>query len=92
LSAFVAAIAPVVDDRREEVEREDERALVVEPVHGGVVRRREADEQVGVGELGHEPCHQVLEQRGRVLRGAAAAGDELGEPDFTCCGHGVPTL
>ena len=42
----MAAIAPnvgrVVDDRREEVEREDERALVVEPVHGRVVGRARA--------------------------------------------------
>jgi hypothetical protein len=41
-----AVVAGVVDDGREEVEREDERALVVEAIHRGVVRGREPDEQV----------------------------------------------
>ena len=45
-----AEVARVVDHRWEEVDREHERALVVEPVHGRVVRRVEPDEQVcGVG-------------------------------------------
>ena len=34
----------VVDERREEIDREDERALVVEAVDGSVVRRVEPDE------------------------------------------------
>ena len=36
----------VVDDRREEVDGEDERRLIVEAVDGGVVGRVEPDEQV----------------------------------------------
>jgi hypothetical protein len=48
-----AVVARVVHDRREEVEREDQGTLVVEAVDGGVVGRREPDEQVlGLG--GHE--------------------------------------
>jgi hypothetical protein len=39
-------VARVVDDRREEVEREDERPLVVEPVDSRVVGRCEPDEEV----------------------------------------------
>ena len=63
-SAFVAAIVPksarVVDERREEVEREDERGLVVEPVDGGVVGRREPDQQIlRLG--GHEPGEELLQ-------------------------------
>ena len=81
-SAFVAAIVAevvrVVDDRREEVDREHERALVVELVDRGVVGGVEPDEQVlGLG--GHEAAQQLLEPRGRVLRGAAACGREIGE-------------
>ena len=78
LSAFVAAIAPksrgVVDERREEVDREDERPLVVEPVDGGVVRGARPDEQVlasagtspasssssrAAGYLAAQPPHEV---------------------------------
>ena len=80
LSAFVAAIAPksygVVDERREEVDGEDERALVVEPVDGSVVGRVEPDEQVGRLRR-DEAAQQRLEPRGRVLRGATAALGEL---------------
>jgi hypothetical protein len=39
-----AVVGGVVHDRREEVEREDQRPLVVEPVDGGVVGRSEPDE------------------------------------------------
>ena len=38
--------ARIVDERREEVDREHERALVIEPIHGGVVRRIESNEQI----------------------------------------------
>ena len=68
----------IVDERREEVEREDERALVVELVDDGIVRGREPDEQVlGLG--GHEPSQQLVEAGGGVLGSAAAARREGGE-------------
>ena len=80
LSAFVAAMRAerrgVVDERREEVEGEDERAVVVELVDGRVVGGREPDEQV-LGLDGHEALEQLLEPRRRVLRGAAAADRQV---------------
>ena len=67
--------ARVVDEGREEVDGEDERALVVEAIDRRVVRGVEADEQVfGLG--GDEPGEQRLEARGRVLRGATARPGE----------------
>ena len=68
----------VVDERREEVDREDERALVVEPVDGRVVRRIEADEEV-LRLRGDEALQQLLEPRRGVLRRAAAADGEARE-------------
>ena len=67
--------ARIVDERREEVDREDDRALVVQPVHRGVVGGIEPDEQIlRLG--GHEPGEQRLEPSGRVLGGAAARAGE----------------
>src|SRR5215212_6404707 len=47
-------------------------SALVAAMDGGVVRRREADEQV-LGLDGHEPLEQLLEPRRGVLRRAAAA-------------------
>jgi hypothetical protein len=66
-----AVVAGVVDDGREEVEREDQRALVVQTIDGRVVRRGETDEQV-LGLDRNESRQQLLETRSRILRGAAA--------------------
>ena len=50
LSAFAAAISPnvrgVVDERRKEVERADDREVVADPVRGRVVGRVEAGDQL----------------------------------------------
>src|SRR5207237_6706048 len=73
----------VVDDRREEVEREDERALVVQSVNGGVVGGRESDKQV-LGLDRHEAGQELLETRGRILRRAATARGEIRELDSSC--------
>ena len=71
-------VAGIVDERREEVQREDERTLVVELVDGGVVCRRQTDEQVlGLGR--DESLEQLLETSGRVLRGAATADRQTRE-------------
>ena len=52
-------VVRVVDDRREEVDREDERTLVVELVHRRVIRGVEPDEQVlRLG--GDEPAQQFF--------------------------------
>ena len=70
----------VVDERREEIDGEDERPVRVQPVDRGIVGRSQADEQVlGVGR--HEPLHELLEPRGRELGGAATALREVGQPD-----------
>ena len=59
----------IVDEWREEVDREHDRALVVEPVHRRVVGGIEPDEQVlRIGR--NEPREQRLESCRRVLRGA----------------------
>ena len=62
----------VVDERREEVDREDEGALVVQPVDRGVVRRIEADEEV-LRLRWDEALQQLLEPRGGVLGSARKA-------------------
>ena len=73
-------IAGIVDDRREEIECEDERPLVVEAVDGGIVRRGEPDEQVlGLGR--DEAGEQLLQASCRVLGGASATRGEIGELD-----------
>src|SRR5512132_4149801 len=73
-----AVIGGVVDDGREEIEREDQRPLVIEPVDGGIVGRGEADEEV-IGLRWDEAREQLLETRGRILGRAASAGGEVGE-------------
>ena len=79
-------IGSVVDDRREEVEREDQRAFVVEPVDRCIVGRRESDEQIFcVG--GNETREQLLEPRGRVLRSTSSTCGEVGQ--FHSAGLGV---
>ena len=44
-----AEVGRVVDERREEVGRGHHREVVADPVDGGVVERRQADEERGVG-------------------------------------------
>ena len=75
-----AVVGGIVDDGREEVEREDERSLVVETVDGRVVGRREPDQQV-LGLDGRKAREQLLEARRRILGCAAPAGGEVGELD-----------
>ena len=86
VSAFAAAISPnvgrVVDERREEVERADDREVVGDPVRGGVVGRVEAGDQRVVGAAWRpEPGERVGEEVGPELRGAAAAVGQLGQAD-----------
>src|SRR5204863_6806486 len=76
------------DDRREEVDREDERALVVELVDGRVVGRVEADEQI-LRLCRNEPAQKLLQARRRVLRGAPAGGREVGQLDARRHAHTV---
>ena len=84
-----AIVGRVVHDRREEVEGEDERALVVQPVDRRVVCGREPDEQV-LGLDRDKPLQELLQPRGRVLGGTTAARGEVGKTDFSGLDiHGV---
>src|SRR5919198_1253548 len=65
----------------EEVEREDQRALVVEPVDGRVVGGREPDQEVLLLHR-HEAGEELLEPCGRVLRCAPPARREVGQLDW----------
>ena len=75
-----AELRGVVHERREEVDREDERALVIEAVDRGVVGWREPDEQV-VRLGGDEAGQQALQARGRVFGSAPARRCQLGETE-----------
>jgi len=68
----------VVDERREEIQCEHERPLVVELVHGCVVRGREPDEQI-LRLQRNEALQELFEPGRRVLRGAAPADGQTGE-------------
>ena len=70
--------ARVVDEWGEEVDREDDRPLVVQPVDRRVVGGIEADEEVFRID-GDEPGEDRLEPCCRVLRSAAASARERGE-------------
>src|SRR5437762_7058171 len=85
-----AEVAGIVDDRREEVDGEDERALVVELVDRRVIGGREPDEEIRIG-LDRQGADEGLQQRRRVLRRAASTRYELREPDLAGRGH-LPTL
>ena len=65
----------VVDEGREEVDREHDRAVVVEPVDRGVVGRVEPDEEIFVL-CRHEPRDELFQPRGRVLRRASPGPGE----------------
>ena len=86
-------VVGVVDDRREEVGGEDEREVVADPVHRGVVGGVEPDDQVRVVgwlETAHEPEDRA-QVVGGELAGAARAVGEAGEPElgaFGCRGPG----
>ena len=71
-----APVVGVVDDRREEVGGHDDREVVAQAVHRGVVRGVEPDEQVGVlrrvAQAAHEAEHGA-QIGGGELAGAAGA-------------------
>ena len=74
-----AEVGRVVDERREEVGRRDHGQVVGQPVHGGVVERRQAHEEGGV--RGRRQVPDQGRQRCRPpLGGASAARRPLGQP------------
>ena len=80
-----AEVVRVVDDRREEVDRADDRQVVAEAVDAGVVGGVEADEHVGIGVAWESPVEQRADRRGRHLARAAGAVGER------CEGNEPPT-
>ena len=89
-----AELVGVVDERGEEVEGLDERAIVIDRVDGGVVGARESDEQLGVlggRELGTEMAQHVSQALGAELGASTAAAGEVGEADgpVVAIGHGA---
>ena len=72
----------VVDERREEVERAEDREVVGDPVGGGVVGRLEAGDELRRRSPAPRPAREGIGQQVRAeLRRAAAAVGELGEAD-----------
>ena len=75
----------VIDDGREEVERQDDRKLIADAIDSGVVKAVEAEEQVGVlfGPESVGERAQDLRQEGDArLSRSAGAGGEAGEADL----------
>ena len=85
----LAERARVVDERREEVERADDREVVADPVGGGVVGRVEPRDQRRVGRcggLGAQTAERVGEQvrpelRGATRRSRSARSGGAGSPE-----------
>ncbi len=80
----LAERARVVDQRREEVERADDRQVVADPVGGGVVGRVEAGEEGARsvrGRLGTKARERLGQQVRTELRGTAAAVGQLGQAE-----------
>ena len=77
----------VVHERREEVEREDQRLVVVEPDDGGVVGLVQTDEDVRRVRLGAEEREDLAERVERELAGAAGAVREARELDLVAGRH-----
>ena len=79
------AVRPrVVDQRREEIERPDDREVVADAVGRGVVGRSQPGDQLvrGVGRgVGAEPAERVGEEVGPELRGTAAAVGQVGQSE-----------
>ena len=72
----------VVDERREEVERAEDREVVRDAVRGGVVGRLEAGDERRVAVRARaQPGERIGQQVRPQLRGTAAALGELGQAD-----------
>ena len=79
-------VVGVVDDGREEVDRQQRREVVGQPVDGRVVAGLEA-EQERVGVTGSDLVENGLEVRRTPLRGSTRLARQLGEPDSLAVAH-----
>jgi hypothetical protein len=85
----LAEVEGVIDNRGEEIGRDDERPARIQPPDGGVIRRAEPDQQVGIRlllkEIPQRP--QNLRQRLRAQFGrSTGAGRHAGQPNLTTAG------
>src|SRR5450830_985399 len=86
-------VVGIIDDRRKKIGGRDQRLTVVQAIHGGVVARLRAHQQV-LGQGAHRRGREQLgEHAGRNLAAAAAAMGELGEAKWSSgrCIHGDGT-
>ena len=75
-----AEVVRVVDDRHEEVGRRDDRLALVELLHGGVVGRFDADEEIRRAYAGRAGCEMISRSSaGAILQPQPPPCDELGE-------------
>ncbi len=79
----------VVDDRRKEIDRLDDRVIGGNAVYRRVVGRFETDEQLGRVALRGKGAQDLRQWAGAQLRSSAGAGRQGREPDLLACGHGV---
>ena len=77
-----AEVVRLIDDRREEVGRGDDRLRVVQPIDRGVVRRLEADHEVLRQPADRRGRQDLGEDSGRDLAAAAAAMAVFSEADL----------
>ena len=75
-----AEVVRPVDDRREEIGRQDQRQVVADPVNRRVVGRRMADDHVGVDDR-RQPGQEREQVVRRLLGRAAGSLGELSEAD-----------
>ena len=88
-----AEIVRIVNDRREEIGRRDQRLAIVDPIHRGVVARRVAHQQVRKRPARGQPGKHLAQQRWRELAASPAAVGELCQPDggsFDWLVHDIP--
>ena len=80
----------IVGDRRKEIHRGDQRRVLIDLIHGGVIPRLGPHQQVGVPQQGNiaQNLAQVLKrQLGRSTRAVRQLGQPDGGLDFRCATH-----
>ena len=87
--ALAAAMAPnvvrVVDERREEVERADDRQVVAQAVDGGIIGCVEADEQRIRGRLARVACTSAKAPRPASASASTSAPSLAAQPPQVVC-------
>ena len=79
-----AEIVRVIHDGREEIDGLDERDIVGEAVDGGIVTRRDSDQQIGVAN-GRQIAQDLRELGGAEFGRSTGAVGQAGEPHLFRC-------